>query len=108
MNRILNAPPFHHRSHLNILKTLVITANVICLSTYLFLHIIFYDLEFSLGEELLIALKIVGWATATAVGLSFIIFATDALRYFIRHRKQFKFFKTVHYPGPTANKHSSL
>jgi uncharacterized membrane protein len=108
MNRIINAPPFHHRSHLNILKTLLIWANLVCLSIYAFLHIIFYDLEFSLGEELLIALKIAGWATVGAVGLSFIIFSVDALRYFIRHRKQFKFFKMVHFPGPTANKHSGV
>ena len=91
MNTTSNRPPFHHKRHLYILRRLAIAANLVCLSTYILLRIIFYDLPFVFGEELVILLKIIGWATGTAVALSFLIFAVDGIAYLIRYRKQIKF-----------------
>ena len=81
----------------------MIFANILALSLYAFLHIIFYDLPFVPQDELLIILKILGLVTGTAVGISFILFAGDALRYFIRHRKQFRFPAMLHFPEPSPN-----
>ena len=106
MNRELNPPRFHHRLHLYILRRLVILANIIGLSTYLFLRIIFYDLPFVLQEELLITLKIIGWSTVTAVAISFALFAGHGLTHFIRHRRQFGFPTIMQVPEPMANKNS--
>jgi len=82
-------------------------ANIICLSTWVFLRIIFYDLPFVMQEELLIALKIIGWSTGIAIGFSFIIFAVDGLVYLIRNRKLFGFPKIVHVTEPAANKNTT-
>ena len=82
-------------------------ANIICLSTYVFLRIIFYDLPFIMQEELLIALKIIGWSTGGAVAFSFIIFAVDGLVYLIRNRKRLGFPGIVHVAGPSANKNTT-
>ncbi len=106
MERILNRPVFHHRLHLYILRRLVICANILSLSLYLFLRIIFYDLPFVLQEELLIALNIVGWATATAVALSFMLFVGHACTYLIRNRKQFQYPSVRHIPEPSAHNNS--
>ena len=106
MNTINNRPRFHHRLHLYILRRLVILANILGLSTYTFLHIIFYDLPFVVQDELLVILNVAGWSTATAVAVSFIIFAVDGLAYFIRYRKQFRFPAIVHGAQPSANKNS--
>ncbi len=107
MNRQHHAPRFHHRLHLLILRRLVILANIICLSCYVFLRMIFYDLPFVMQEELLIALKIVGWSTGGAVAFSFIIFAVDGLAYLLRNRKQFGFPKIVHVAETSPNKNTT-
>ena len=108
MNRISNRPVFHHKLHLYILRRLVIIANILCLSIYIFLRIIFYDLPFVPKEELLIAVNIMGWATATAVAISFVLFAGHALTYLIRNRKQFDIPALGHIPEPSANKNSGV
>ena len=102
MNRKITPPRFDHRPHMHILKALVISANLLCLFTYAFLHVIFYDMPFMLQDELIIALYLMGWATGIAVAISFILFVGDALIYFIRHRKQFRFHRIVHVPEPAG------
>ncbi|MEO7307773.1 MAG: hypothetical protein ABIR78_14660 [Ferruginibacter sp.] len=106
MNTVHNRPRFHHRIHLLILRKLVILANIFCLSTYLFLRIIFYDLPFEFKDELYAILNIAGWATGIAVAISFILFAVDGLIYFIRHRKQMRFPSIVHVPEHSVNENS--
>ena len=103
MNRKFTHPGFDHKLHLHILKTLVISANLLCLFTYAFLHVVFYDMPFVLQEELLIALNLVGLATGIGVATGFILFVGEALTYFISHRKQFKFHTTVHVPKALTN-----
>lgn len=107
MNRKNNTVRFHHRLHLCILKRLIIVANILGLSTWLFLRIIFYDLPFVLLEELLIVLNIVAWSTGIAAAISFLIFAVDGLNYFIRHRKQVKFPTIVHVAESSIDKSSA-
>lgn len=108
MNRISNRPVFHHKLHLYILRRLVIIANILGLSIYVFLRIIFYDLPFVLQEELLIAVNIMGWATVTAVAISFVLFAGHGLTYLVRNRKQFDLPVMGHMPEPSANKNSGV
>ncbi len=101
-------PGFDHRPHLHILKAFVIFANLLSLFMYTLLHIIFYDMPFVLQDELLIALNLAAWATGIAVATSFILFAGDALVYFIRHRKYFQFHRRVHVKDLLANSNSGL
>lgn len=98
MNTILTRPRFHHRLHLLILRRLVILANILALSTYAFLRIIFYDLPFVLQEELLVVLNVLAWATGTAVVIGFVLFAVDLLAYLIRNKKQLRIPTIVHVP----------
>lgn len=107
MNRTINPSGFHHRLHLYILKRLLILANIIGLSAYILLRIIFYDLPFVMEEELLIALKIMGYATGTAVAISFILFAGDGLRYLLRHRKPLRLPMVVRIPEPSHNNNNA-
>lgn len=97
---------FDQKLHLHILKSLVISANMLCFLTYAFLHVVFYDIPFVLQEELLIALKLLGLATGTAVAVSFLLFAGEGLTYLIRHRKLFKFHDTVRVPKALVNSNS--
>jgi len=107
MNRNNNTARFHHKLHLCILKRLVIVANALGLSTYIFLRIIFYDLPFVLGEELMVVLNILAWSTGIAVAVSFIIFAVDGINYFMRHRKQIKLPTIVHVAETATDKSSA-
>lgn len=106
MNRKLTYPRFDHKPHLHIFKVLVISANILCLFTYVILRIIFYDMPFVLQEELLIVLNLMGWSTGIAVAISFILFVAEGLRYLFTHRKQFKFHRQVHVPDALTKLHT--
>lgn len=102
MDKLSYRPAFHHKLHLYILRRLVILANILGLSIYIFLRIIFYDLPFVLQEEMLIIFNIMGWATASAVAVSFIIFVGHLLSYFMRNKKQFAFPPVIHVADPVT------
>ena len=98
MEKQTTTTKFRHKLHLLILRKVVLYANAIGLITWLFLRIIFYDLPFVFGEELLILGKIILWSTGIAVGASFIIFAVDGIRYLVKNRKRFRVPGVYHVP----------
>lgn len=105
MNRKIHYPHFDHKPHLHIFKVLVISANVLCLFTYIILRIIFYDMPFVLQEEMLILLNLIGWSTGIAVAVSFLLFAGEGLRFLIANRKQFKLHSRVQMPEALSKLH---
>ena len=91
MNQKINHSGFDARRHLPVLKTFLLTANLVVLFIYGYLRLAFYDLPFAPMEELAEVGKLMVWATLFAVSLSFILFASDGLAYLYRNRKQVKF-----------------
>jgi hypothetical protein len=87
MNNKYQKPVFRHRYHLYILKRLLILANLAVVSAYIVLRIIFYDLPFSVEDELVQLWNIVSTASIAAVGVSFLLFAGDGITYLIKRRK---------------------
>lgn len=78
MKNIFTNSSFDAKAHLGILKTLLISANVLVLGLDLLVHIVFYDFSYNAGEELIAALTLMGWTSLFAVAISFAGFLADA------------------------------
>jgi hypothetical protein len=87
MNTIMNPPVFNYRSHVDILKSLLIIANVIAISVSVLLRIIFYDLPFVLTDDLRHMGNAALTASAVAVAVSVVLFAIDGIIFLIKKRK---------------------
>ncbi len=82
---------FNAKRHLAILKTFLFTANLVVLFIYGYMRLAFYDLPFSVLEELPVVGNLMAWASLFAASLSFILFAAHGLAWLYLHRKQVKF-----------------
>ena len=91
MNPKINQSGFDARRHLPVLKTFLLTANLVVLFIYGYMLLAFYDLPSVPMEELPVVGNLMAWATLFAVSLSFILFTCDGLAYIYRNRKQVKF-----------------
>jgi uncharacterized membrane protein YczE len=91
MFKKFTSPGFDSRFHLQILKTLLITINIIVFVLYGLLRLMFYDFPFEIIEEAVIGLKLLGIGTTIALGASLIIIVADGLDYLIRNRSEINF-----------------
>jgi len=82
---------FDAKSHLRILKAILITTNVCVLFMYASLFFIFADMPFNAMDELRNVGNSMAWATGFGIGFSFLIFAGDGIGYLIYNRKRAKY-----------------
>jgi hypothetical protein len=80
-------PGFRFKRHFYIFKRLLIMANLLALSLYIILRVIFYDLPFVMEDELMQVLNAAGIASVVAVGVSLVLLASDVILFLIRKRK---------------------
>lgn len=91
MFKKFTSPGFDSSFHLQILKTLLITTNIVVFILYGLLRLMFYDFPFAIIEEVVIGLKIFGLGTMIALGASVTIMVADGLDYLIRNRSEINF-----------------
>lgn len=80
-------PGFRYKRHFYIFKRLLIMANLLALSLYIILRVIFYDLPFVMGDELMQVLNAAGIASIAAVGVSLVLLAADGILFITRKTK---------------------
>ena len=91
MFKKFTTPGFNSRFHLQLLKSLLIAANLIVLAIYALVRIIFYDIPFELDAEALIVSKLLGLGTVIAFGGCLVVMLADGIDYMMHHKNEYKF-----------------